>query len=101
MEDLVPSDFFLSQNTPNPFKGITRIKYCLPVKTRVQLNLLNSNGRKIKALVNKIQEAGTYEVEIDGHDLSERFCYYQLRAVDPELSSRQLYTGLKKMTIIR
>ncbi len=52
MEVLVPSEFYLSQNSPNPFKDMTKIKYCLPCKTKVILTLFNSTGEMIKELVN-------------------------------------------------
>ena len=57
INDLVPSEFYLSQNYPNPFKDKTSIKYCLSEKAKVELTLLNSNGEKVKELINKVQNA--------------------------------------------
>jgi len=99
MEDLVPSEFYLSQNSPNPFKEITRIKYCLPVKSKVNLALFDSNGKKMKELVNKIQEAGTYEVKLDGHDFADGFYNYRLLACDS--GSGQVFVKAKKMLLAR
>jgi len=58
-----PSEFYLSQNYPNPFKERTVIKYCLAYNTRVQLTIYNSAGKEIEKLVDEEQKAGTYEVE--------------------------------------
>jgi len=63
MNDLVPSEFFLSQNYPNPFNEKTIIKFCVAYKTKVKLEVFNSEGERIKVLVNEEKEAGTYEVE--------------------------------------
>ena len=63
MADFIPSKFYLSQNAPNPFSKETKIKYCLPVKSKVHIAILNSEGDIIKLLVNKTQEAGTYEIK--------------------------------------
>jgi hypothetical protein len=80
MEELVPTEFFLSQNSPNPFKNSTKIKYCLPVKTKVNLTVFNSDGEKVKELANRIQEAGTYETILDGNYFKNGFYYYRLEA---------------------
>ncbi len=101
MEVLVPSEFYLSQNSPNPFKDMTKIKYCLPCKTKVILTLFNSTGEMIKELVNKIQEAGTFEVEIDDHDLPDGYYSYQLEAFDVEARSSQIFIETKKMILIK
>jgi hypothetical protein len=101
MDELVPSEFFLSQNYPNPFKEVTNIKYCLPVKTKAHLTVSNSNGNKVKELLNDIQEAGTYEIKFDGCDAPEGYYYYTLKAVNPELSSREIFIETKKMVLIK
>ena len=80
MEDLIPTEFQLSQNYPEPFKEHTTIKYCLPEKTIVKLEVFDSKKRKVKTLVNEIKEAGTYKIELDRKELKEGVYFYQLRA---------------------
>ena len=63
MDELVPSEFYLSQNYPNPFKEKTTIKYCVPDKTQIKLTVLHSDMTILKELENEVKEAGTYEVE--------------------------------------
>jgi len=60
---LTPSEFYLSQNYPNPFIERTIIKFCIAYKTRVKLEVFNAEGKLIKLLVDEEKEAGTYEVE--------------------------------------
>jgi hypothetical protein len=101
MNDLVPSEFFLSQNYPNPFSEKTIIKFCVAYKTRVKLEVFNSEGEMIKILVDEEKEAGTYEVEFDitichsreGGNLSEGVYFYQLKVGS--------FLETKKMILLR
>lgn len=97
MEDLIPSKFYLSQNYPNPFKDITTIKYCLPLKTRVNITVFDSKNHKVKELVNSIQEAGTYEVKLKSTDLQSGIYYYQMQAFDPLRKDIQIFADKKKI----
>jgi len=90
MNDLVPSEFFLSQNYPNPFSEKTIIKFCVAYKTKVKLEVFNSEGKLIKKILDEEKEAGSYEVEFnitichsrEGGNLSEGVYFYQLKAGD-------------------
>ena len=95
MEELVPSKFFLSQNFPNPFTDETKIKYCLPVRTKVNITVYNSEGVKVKELVNKIQDAGTYEVKFENGNLSAGPYYYTIQANNPAQNDQKELTGEK------
>lgn len=99
MEELVPSEFFLGQNFPNPFNEATNIKYCLPVKANVKLNLFNSDWDVVKELVSNIQEAGTYEIKLDGCDFSEGQYYYVIEALDLGSGLKQVFNDRKKMIL--
>lgn len=65
MYDLEPSEFYLSQNYPNPFFEKTTIKYCVAYKTKVRLKIFDNEGKMIKVLVDEEKEAGTYEIELN------------------------------------
>ena len=101
MNDLVPSEFYLSRNYPNPFKDRTSIKFCLSERVRVELTIFNSNGERIKELVSKVQNAGTYETIFDSQDLPAGDYYYQLKVVDPQSGTRQLFVRTKKMVLLK
>ena len=64
MDNLLPTEFFLSQNYPNPFKDKTVIKYCVGYKTRVQLTVHNSDGGVILKLVDQLKQPGTNEIKL-------------------------------------
>ena len=69
MNDLVPPEFYLGQNYPNPSKEKTVIKYCVAFETKVRITIYNSDGEMIKKLIDEVKEAGTYEVEFSVSDL--------------------------------
>ena len=93
MEEIVPTEFQLSQNYPNPFKKKTTIKYCVSDKARIGLEVLDSSRNKVKTLVKEIKEAGTYKVEIDGRNLPDGIYFYRFNAGD--------FVETKKMILIR
>ncbi|MBA7516841.1 Outer membrane protein assembly factor BamB [subsurface metagenome] len=61
-------DFSLLQNSPNPFSLNTVVRYALPVKKQVELNIYDVNGRVVKILVNGEIDAGYYTACWDGRD---------------------------------
>ena len=69
MNDLVPTEFYLFQNYPNPFKDRTTIKYCIAYKTKVRIAIYDLEGEMIDKLVDEVKEADTYEVEFSVYDL--------------------------------
>jgi len=101
LEDLVPSEYYLSQNYPDPFQDRTTIKYCLPERVKVKLELFDSEERKVKTLVDEVEEAGTYKVDLSGEDLQEGYYYYKLEAGSPSTGSGQVYIETKKMVLLR
>ena len=101
MEELVPSEFYLGQNFPNPFNKATNIKYCLPVKSKVKLNIFKSAGEIVKQLVNNIQEAGTYEIKLNGCDFEEGQYYNVIEAVDLGSGLKNKFIDTKKMLMIK
>jgi hypothetical protein len=76
MDELEPSEFYLAQNYPDPFKEKTIIKYCVADKTRVQIIVYDSDGELIVKLVDEEKQPGTYEVEF--------FLCHPCKSRDPE-----------------
>jgi FlgD Ig-like domain/Abnormal spindle-like microcephaly-assoc'd, ASPM-SPD-2-Hydin len=65
-ERLLPTQFALHQNAPNPFNPTTAIPYDLPARTHVSLRLYAVDGRLVKTLQDGSQDAGFYRLQWDG-----------------------------------
>lgn len=78
LEDISPQSLSLSQNQPNPFNSSTIIKYQLPENTKVNLDIYNISGQKIKSLVDRIESKGLHQVKFDGNGLSSGVYFYKL-----------------------
>lgn len=61
-----PTQFMLYQNYPNPFNSSTHIKYQLPERQFVFINIFDITGKKIRTLVNEYQSSGFKEIFWDG-----------------------------------
>lgn len=88
MNEFEPSEFYLSQNYPNPFMERTVIKYCVAIRARVILTVFDTEGKEIEKLVDEEQNPGTYEVEFSAlrchsgksGNLTGATYYYRLEA---------------------
>jgi hypothetical protein len=84
---LVPSEFALMQNFPNPFNPETTISYDLAGDVDVRLEVYNVMGQLVQTLVNNHQNAGRYRIVWAGDDASGRqvasgIYFYRLQAGD-------------------
>ena len=69
---LVPDEFALEHNYPNPFNPATTIRYAVPETGKVTLHIYNVLGQKVLTLVNNDQGAGYYSVRWNGKDRLNR-----------------------------
>jgi flagellar hook assembly protein FlgD len=58
----------LYQNYPNPFNPSTLMRYYLPEKSRVALEIYDISGKRVAQLVRKVEEKGFYVIEWNGKD---------------------------------
>ena len=59
---------YLTQNFPNPVTESTRIQYWLEKPARVQIEVFDLLGRRVKSLVDQHQSQGVHEVSWNGLD---------------------------------
>ncbi len=64
----IPTEYRLAQNYPNPLNMWTIIKYQLPAKTHVKIEVFNLLGQRVRTLVNEEIKAGYHLVNWDGKD---------------------------------
>ena len=65
--DVFPDTYVLRQNFPNPFNPTTNIVFILPNAAKVQLDVYNILGQRIRSLVqNQMHEEGYHMIEWNG-----------------------------------
>jgi hypothetical protein len=92
-EATIPTEFSLSQNYPNPFNPSTMIKYALPEKAHVRLEIFNALGQVMAILVDGEMEAGYYSAVFESRGLASGLYFYRLRAGN--------FIETKKLIILR
>ncbi|MBN1351067.1 T9SS type A sorting domain-containing protein [candidate division KSB1 bacterium] len=65
---VVPLEYTMSNNYPNPFNPTTEIEYGIPISNRVTITIFNSLGQHVRTLVDRDMTAGTYHATWDGRD---------------------------------
>lgn len=75
----LPDSFKLHQNYPNPFNSSTVIKYDLPTKANVTLDVYSVTGKRVAKLVNQTQNPGSYSVPFNAGNLASGIYFYQLK----------------------
>ena len=102
---LSPEQYTLSQNYPNPFNPTTQIRFALPNKAAVSLEIYDFQGSLIRKLVNqKIYDSGQAEIiwngkNDHGHTVSTGIYFYRMQAQD--LDSREIYSQTRKLTLVK
>jgi M6 family metalloprotease-like protein len=61
-------DLVLEQNVPNPFNPRTSIRFYLPARTNVHLDIYDVRGALVKHLSTGVFDSGAHAVEWDGTD---------------------------------
>lgn len=77
---MIPAEYSLSQNFPNPFNPVTIIQFSIPAAQDVVLRVYDILGKEITTLVHEKLRAGVYSTRFDGSKLSSGMYFYQLTA---------------------
>ena len=93
-EGVVPAEFALAQNFPNPFNASTTIAFQLGLPSQVELAVYNISGQRVRTLISGSLPAGHHRLQWDGrNDRGEPAAsgayLYQLSASD-FVATRQL-----------
>ncbi|MBT8380247.1 MAG: aryl-sulfate sulfotransferase [Ignavibacteria bacterium] len=78
--NVIPTEFRLFQNHPNPFNPSTIIQYTIPRNGFVTLTVYNLLGKLVATLVNEQKSAGNYEILYAASELSSGIYFYKLSA---------------------
>jgi hypothetical protein len=87
------TSYALQQNFPNPFNPTTTIRYSIPERIFVHLEIYNILGQHVATLVDEEQDPGNYRVQWDTGLLPGGLYFYQLRASQ--------FVDTKKLLLLR
>lgn len=91
--EVLPTEYVLSQNYPNPFNPSTKIRFAVPVVSKVTLQVYNQLGEIVAQPVDNVYEAGNYEIEMNMSGLASGVYFYKLSAGG--------FTDIKKMMLTK
>jgi len=95
---MIPGEFALYNNYPNPFNPTTVLDYDIPENSFVNVTIYDMTGRRVKTLVNANQSAGFKSVVWDatnfvGQPVATGVYFYKIVAGD--------FVQMKKMAFVK
>ena len=79
------------QNYPNPFAGITTIRYLLPDSAYVRIIIYDQAGRQVEELVQGQLPAGEHEATWDASRRNAGIYYYRIQYNGKQVSDKMLH----------
>ena len=97
-DPIIPDEFIVHQNFPNPFNPETEIRFALTKDSHVVISIYNMLGQQIGTLLDTQYVAGFHSVRWDGKDrngipVSSGVYLYQIHAGE--------FSQVRKMSLIR
>ena len=78
--EVLPLEYVLYQNYPNPFNPSTKIRFAVPLNTKVTIEIYNQLGELVAQPVNTIHEAGSYDIEVNMGNYASGVYFYRISA---------------------
>jgi len=89
-KNIIPVNYSISQNFPNPFNPSTSIQYQIPENAFVSIKVYNSLGQQTAVLVNGMENAGTHQVQFTASELPSGIYFYVIKVKGDKFSSGKL-----------
>ena len=98
-DGVLPMDFYISENYPNPFNPTTSIDFGIPSDLNVQINIYNIIGQQVVSIDQGLLNPGAYTVTWNGKDTFGNFVpsgvyFYEIKAGEK-------FQRIKKMTLLK
>lgn len=91
--EILPNDFVMMNNYPNPFNASTAIEFELSEPAFVTLEIYNILGRKIVTLLKSGLQPGSHRIIWDARERSSGVYYYRIKAGDR--------SGTRRMVLLK
>jgi len=92
-EPILPLEYALEQNWPNPFNPSTSIEYGLKYAGLTELAVFDVIGREVVNLIHDYQPAGKYRVTFDGGSLPAGLYFYRIKSGE--------FKSVRKMLLVK
>ncbi len=100
--NILPAVTEFNGNFPNPFNPTTNFKFSLKKRAKVNLQIYNIKGQKVRTLISEKMEAGYHSMIWDGKDENRRNAasgvYFSIFEADDGDSD---YTSTKKIILLK
>ncbi|MBE2254730.1 MAG: T9SS type A sorting domain-containing protein [Ignavibacteria bacterium] len=93
IENIIPQEYSLYQNFPNPFNPVTTISYQIPTDGIVNLKVYDILGKEVATLVSEMKRAGSYQVVFNGNNLASGIYFYKIKSGN--------FNQVKRMMLIK
>jgi hypothetical protein len=90
---VIPTEFKLYQNFPNPFNPVTQIQFDLPRIEKVELKVYNVLGQLVETLIDCQMSAGRHQYQWQPINKASGIYFYRLKAGN--------YRSVKKMILLK
>ncbi len=102
--NLLPKEYALLGNYPNPFNPSITIKYALPFNSKVELSIYDMNGKEVRKFVINTQSKGYGNVVWDGTNnngvqVSSGVYIYKFKAISLEGNGKVFEKSAKLMML--
>jgi FlgD Ig-like domain/FG-GAP-like repeat/FG-GAP repeat len=92
---VMPTEFALEQNFPNPFNPTTVISYSIPVRSEVVVTIYNILGQRVRVFNQGEQSSGKHRIvwnatDDRGHAVSSGMYFYELKAGNTRVSRKMV-----------
>lgn len=87
---IIPNEFTLYPNFPNPFNPITTINYAISEQGKVTMDIYDINGRWVSNLIQAKMDAGFYDIKWDAGNYASGIYFCRLTTEKDILTSKLL-----------
>jgi hypothetical protein len=87
---VIPAQWTLEQNFPNPFNPTTEIRYSVPRTERMTLKVFNVMGQEVATLVDGQVAPGSYTAHFDASSLSSGVYIYRIESASFSAAHKML-----------
>ena len=99
-EGLVPDEFVVDQNFPNPFNSMTTIRFGIPEQSHLRITVYNLLGQEVDVIADEVFEAGYSRVFWNASKLSSGMYLCRIQATGTRSADNQ-YDKTIKMLLVK